>query len=104
MMVYICTKSHENILNGIRVMERTRKVNGRTNRRTARQNTTRLRRAYNKYSEQLVSKAGGHNAKKSHTRQIDTIDNTAMKRARKKNKEEQMRVEKIEVPPWDGQR
>ena len=30
MMVYICTKFHENILNGIRVMERTRKVNGRT--------------------------------------------------------------------------
>ena len=29
MMVYICTKFHENILNGIRVMERTRKVNGR---------------------------------------------------------------------------
>ena len=34
MMVYICTKFHENILNGIRVMERTRKVNGRTDRRT----------------------------------------------------------------------
>ena len=30
MMVYICTKFHENILNGITVMERTRKVNGRT--------------------------------------------------------------------------
>ena len=30
MMVYICTKFHENIVNGIRVMERTRKVNGRT--------------------------------------------------------------------------
>ena len=30
MMVYICTKFHENIMNGIRVMERTRKVNGRT--------------------------------------------------------------------------
>ena len=29
-MVYICTKFHENILNGIRVMERTRKINGRT--------------------------------------------------------------------------
>ena len=29
-MVYICTKFHENILNGIRVMEQTRKVNGRT--------------------------------------------------------------------------
>ena len=27
-MVYICTKFHETILNGIRVMERTRKVNG----------------------------------------------------------------------------
>ena len=33
MMVYICTKFHENILNGVRVMERTRKVNGRTDRR-----------------------------------------------------------------------
>ena len=32
MMVYICTKFHENILNGIRVMEQTRKVNGRTDR------------------------------------------------------------------------
>ena len=30
MMVYICTKFHENILNGIRVMERTQKVNGLT--------------------------------------------------------------------------
>ena len=30
MMVYICTKFHENILNGIRVMELTRKVNGWT--------------------------------------------------------------------------
>ena len=30
MMVYICTKFHENILNGNRVMERTRKVNRRT--------------------------------------------------------------------------
>ena len=56
-MVYICTKFHENILNGIRVMERTREVNGRTDRRTdrwtdgrrARHNTTRLRRAYKKY-------------------------------------------------------
>ena len=29
-MVYICTKFHENILNGIRLMKRTRKVKGRT--------------------------------------------------------------------------
>ena len=29
-MVYICTKFHEHILNGIRVMGRTRKVNGWT--------------------------------------------------------------------------
>ena len=36
MMVYICTKVHENILNGIRVMERTRKVNGRMDVRTDR--------------------------------------------------------------------
>ena len=34
MMVYICTKFHKNILNGIIVMERTRKVNGRTDGRT----------------------------------------------------------------------
>ena len=53
MMVYIYTKFHENILNGIRVMERTRKVNdrrtdGRTDGCSARHNTTRrLRRAYN---------------------------------------------------------
>ena len=37
MMVYICTKFHENILNGIRVMEQTRKVNGGTDGQTARQ-------------------------------------------------------------------
>ena len=51
---YICIKFHENILNGIRVMELQRKVNGRpdgqtdgwTDRRRARHNTTRLRRAY----------------------------------------------------------
>ena len=30
MMVYICTKFHENIVNGNRVMEPTRKVNGWT--------------------------------------------------------------------------
>ena len=55
-MVNICTKFHENILNGIRVMERTRKINGRTDGQTdgrtdgrrARHNTTRLRRAYKK--------------------------------------------------------
>ena len=46
MMVNICTKFHENILNGIRVMERTRKVNGRTDGRRERHKTTRLRRAY----------------------------------------------------------
>ena len=60
-MVYICTKFHENILNGIRVMERTRNVNGRTDGRpdrqtdgrtdrVARHNTTCLRRAYKKES------------------------------------------------------
>ena len=46
MVVYICTKFHENILNCIRVMERTRKVNGRTDRQTdgqrARHKMTRL--------------------------------------------------------------
>ena len=36
MMVYICIKFHENILNGIRVVERTRKVNGQTDRQTDR--------------------------------------------------------------------
>ena len=37
----------------------------------------------------------------SHTRQYDT---TAMKRARKKKKKkEQLRGDKTEVPPWDGQ-
>ena len=30
MMVNVCTKFHENIINGIRVMERTPKVYGRT--------------------------------------------------------------------------
>ena len=53
-MVYICTKFHENILNGIRVMERTREVNRRTDRQTdgqrARHNTTRLRRAYKNHN------------------------------------------------------
>ena len=40
----------------------------------------------------------------SRTRQIDTIDTKAMKRARKnKKKEEQLRGDKTEVPPWDGQ-
>ena len=34
MMDYICTKFHENILNDIRVMERTRKVKRRTDGRT----------------------------------------------------------------------
>ena len=32
-MVYICNKFHENILNSIKVMERTRKANGPTDRR-----------------------------------------------------------------------
>ena len=46
----------------------------------------------------------------SHTRQIDTIDTTTMKRAWKDNekkkeekKKEQPREDKTEVPPWDGQ-
>ena len=34
MMVYICTKFYENNFYGIRVMKRTRKVEGRTDRRT----------------------------------------------------------------------
>ena len=36
MMLYICTKFHENILNGIRGLERTQKVNGRTDGQTDR--------------------------------------------------------------------
>ena len=36
MMVYICTKFHENILNSFRVMERTQKLNGQTDERTDR--------------------------------------------------------------------
>ena len=32
MIIYICTMFHENILNDVRVMERTRNVNGRTDR------------------------------------------------------------------------
>ena len=59
MMIYTGTKFHENILNGIRVMELTRKVNGRTMGQTdvrtdgwrARHNTTRLRRAYIKIKQ-----------------------------------------------------
>ena len=37
MMVYICSKFHENILNDIRVMERTLTVNGRMDGRMDRQ-------------------------------------------------------------------
>ena len=51
MMVYICIKFHENIFNCIRVMECTRKVNGRTDGRTEpRHNKSCLRRVYNKKS------------------------------------------------------
>ena len=56
MVVYICTKLHENILNGIRVMERTRKVNGRTDGWRARHNTTRLRRAYKMIEQEMKDK------------------------------------------------
>ena len=38
---------------------------------------------------------------KSHAGQIDT---TAMEQARKKNENEQLRGDKREVSPWDGQR
>ena len=37
-----------------------------------------------------------------HTRQVYTVDATAIKRARK-NEKEQLRGDKAEVPPWDGQ-
>ena len=36
------------------------------------------------------------------TRQVDTVDTTRIKRARK-NEKEQLRGDKAEVPPWDGQ-
>ena len=37
-----------------------------------------------------------------HTRQVYTVDATAIKRDRK-NEKEQLRGDKVEVPPWDGQ-
>ena len=37
-----------------------------------------------------------------HTRQVYTVGATAIKRARK-NEKEQPRGDKAEVPPWDGQ-
>ena len=37
-----------------------------------------------------------------HTRQVYTVDATAIKRARK-NEKEQLREDKAEVPPWGGQ-
>ena len=37
-----------------------------------------------------------------HTRQVYTVDATAIKRARK-NEKEQLRGDKAEVPPWDCQ-
>ena len=42
MMVYICTKFHENIMNGVRFMERTGNVNGRTDGRPDRQTDERM--------------------------------------------------------------
>ena len=36
-----------------------------------------------------------------HTRKVDTVDTTRIKRARK-NEKEQLRGDKAEVPPWDG--
>ena len=37
-----------------------------------------------------------------HSIQVDTVDTTTIKRARK-NEKEQLRGDKAEVPPWDGQ-
>ena len=37
-----------------------------------------------------------------HTIQVDTVDTTTIKRARK-NEKEQLRGDEAEVPPWDGQ-
>ena len=37
-----------------------------------------------------------------HTIQVDTVDTTTIKRARK-NEKEQLRGDKAEEPPWDGQ-
>ena len=36
-----------------------------------------------------------------HTRQVDTVDTTTIKRS-KKNEKEQLRGDKVEVPPWDN--
>ena len=55
MMVYICTKFHENILNDIRVMERTQKVNGRTDGRPDRRTDGRPDRQMDGWTED-----GGH--------------------------------------------
>ena len=37
-----------------------------------------------------------------HTRQVDTVDTTAVKRTRK-NEKEKLRGDKAEEPPWDRQ-
>ena len=37
-----------------------------------------------------------------HTRHVYTVDTTTIKRARK-NEKQQLKGDKAEVPPWDGQ-
>ena len=59
MMVYICTKFHENILNRIRVMKWTRKVNGRTDGHSD------GRRAHNMTCLRRVYKNGGYSPRKN---------------------------------------
>ena len=76
MMVYICTKSHENILNGIRVMERTRKIKGRADGRTDSRKDG--RRDPSSMGIQKAKPAAGIEGQVTtmlelHTRQIDRI-------------------------------
>ena len=70
---------------------------------------------YNNYEQEKQNEQNKRKAKRSagiegqvatllelHTRQVYTVDATAIKRARKTEKE-QLRGDKAEVPPWDGQ-
>ena len=70
---------------------------------------------YNKYEQEKQNEENKRKAKRAagiegqvatmlelHTRQVYTVDATAIKRARK-NEKEQLRGDKAEVPPWDGQ-
>ena len=63
--------------------------------------TRKLKRIKHKRKARWAAGIGGQVATmlELHTRQVDT---TAIKRARK-NEKEQPRGDKAEVPPWDGQ-